>query len=71
MIIKIAIERMKIKNKNKINFILDRIVKLKWKINLAKRLKKMRIKIDIKNKKEFFYWKKKLKRKITLIKRKK
>ena len=29
MIIKIAIERMKIKNKNKINFILDRIVKLK------------------------------------------
>jgi hypothetical protein len=71
MIIKIAIERMKIKNKNKINFILDRIVKLKWKINLAKRLKKMRIKIDIKNKKNFFYWKIKLKRKITLIKRKK
>jgi len=73
MIIKIAIKRMKIKNKNKnkINFILDRIVKLKWKINLAKRLKKMRIKIDIKNKKNFFYWKIKLKRKITLIKRKK
>jgi hypothetical protein len=45
MIIKIAIERMKIKNKNKINFILDRIVKLKWKINLVKRLKEWELKL--------------------------
>jgi hypothetical protein len=45
MIIKIAIERMKNKNKNKINFILDRIVKLKWKINLAKRLKEWELKL--------------------------
>jgi len=54
--------------KNKINFLFDWMMKLKRKINLANGPKRMKIKIDIKNKNNIWL-KGEIERIITFIKR--